>query len=623
MQMEDVQGAAAEGGTEAEDRDAEAEAEPEPEPDESVEEPSPGAAAAMLEQAAQEAEPPSSDPTRIDWAAPETVLTLHGYFRLRTEFQNNFFLSRPSGMSRPDLPFSFFRPIDRSDPDDLGSTVTPAGGCRGEPAAETEDAEPCGQSDKLRYANMRLRLRPTISLSDDVRVHAMFDVFDNLVLGSTPEGTYFEPPTGNRGFVRQARNPQAGVPIDSFATTQDPPTAYRNSLQDSIVVRRAWAEVTNRGLGQLRFGRMGSHWGLGLLANDGSGIDSDFQTDVDRIMGITKFAGFYFVGAWDWAGEGVLRRNVGDLDGLNLDATRRDDIRQLVVAVARRMEEEDQKARLQRGDWVLNGGFYFVWRKQDLSSAGIGDPFSSLDGDDLVRRDAKAFIPDLWLQFLWKGLRLEAEAVSIFGEIRNLQDDSFQLNNLNLRQFGFAVESEYRLLDDKLGISFYTGYATGDGDVNGLSDRQGFLTQASTDDTASTMRFHQNYRIDLILFRNILGRVQGAYYFRPGISYDVIRNPFGQLLGARADLVYSRASKEVQSYGSDPNLGVELDLTAYYRSEDGPGLTDGFYAQFQYGILFPLAGLGYPEYRGVTAFTGENPSLGNAQTVRFILGVQF
>ena len=46
-------------------------------------------------------------------------------------------------------------------------------------------------------------------------------------------------------------------------------------------------------------------------------------------------------------------------------------------------------------------------------------------------------------------------------------------------------------------------------------------------------------------------------------------------------------------------------------------MLDGFYAQAQWGIFFPMAGLGW--LPGVNA----DVSLGNAQTFRLILGVQY
>ena len=51
--------------------------------------------------------------------------------------------------------------------------------------ATTGRAE-CDQNANA-FANMRLRLEPAIHLSDDVRVRMQIDVFDNMVLGSTPD----------------------------------------------------------------------------------------------------------------------------------------------------------------------------------------------------------------------------------------------------------------------------------------------------------------------------------------------------------------------------------------------------------------------------------------------------
>ena len=147
----------------------------------------------------------------------------------------------------------------------------------------------------------------------------------------------------------------------------------------------------------------------------------------------------------------------------------------------------------------------------------------------------------------------------------------------NVSQFGAAFESELRLLNDKLGLYFYTGGATGDSEAEGLSSDANFIDAAGASSTnplnnnrVSTFRFHPAYRVDLILWRNILGAVTGAYYFKPGISYDFVKDTFGQLIGARVDAIWSRASAPVQTWGNNPNLGVEIDAQVYWRSGDWP-----------------------------------------------------
>ncbi len=572
------------------------EEEPEPEPEPEID------AQAALDSSA----PPSATPA----ASPAAVLTLHGYFRVRGELQDTFWLGRealPGEMD--DRPFSDFRPIDNG--------TLPPGGC-------DDDREAMGSTrcdgEVLSFANMRLRLEPTLSLSDDVRVHLMLDVFDNVVLGSTADSSAYTTPD----FARAPRTPYSLG--DWSAMTNHPPIPYRNSLSDSIVARRAWAEVTNRGLGMLRFGRMGSHWGLGLVQNDGRGIDGDYSNDVDRVMGVTKLAGLYLVAAYDFADEGYIQQFPTDLARPAFDAGQRDDVDQFVFSVARQLDDQEQRDALARDELVLNGGLYFIYRTQNLSTSSAADPFAppGTAALSLLRRGAETFIPDLWGQLLYRSLRVEVEAALYAGGVENSRsDDAFE--DLGILSFGGALESEYRLLDDKLSIRFGAGYGTGDDNVEGLAAVNERATEQNDgDNTISTFRFHPNYRVDLILWRTILRQVSGAYYFRPGISYDFIRDDFGQLFGASADFIWSRASSTVQTWGNDPDLGVEINASIYYRSQDGPELLDGFFASVQYGVLFPMKGLGYLQEGDRGQFPGRaNPDLENAQTLRVILGVQY
>lgn len=173
-----------------------------------------------------------------------------------------------------------------------------------------------------------------------------------------------------------------------------------------------------------------------------------------------------------------------------------------------------------------------------------------------------------------------------------------------------------------MGVGF--GYASGDPDVEGLTPgRQGLQPQLTTDRTFSTFRFHPDYRVDLILFRNILSRVQGAYYLRPSVAYDFTREKNGQRIGGNAALIWSRASNFVQTPGNEPDLGVELNFGLYYQAKDGtlnddPDKLGGFYTSLQYGVLFPLSGLGY-----YASQKGIAPDLQTAQMVRWYLGVMF
>jgi uncharacterized protein (TIGR04551 family) len=596
--------------------------------------PDPGEAARQLEAAA-----PPAPPAKKGWTASETVFHLHGYLRMRGTLLKDPWLGhspafdRLPGDGRTNYdPFSQFTPNDRAnanpDPTTANTTTPPVhGGC-----GNSYGSDGRCHKQTLVSGDMRLRLKPEVHLSDDIRVKAWIDLMDNVGLGTTGYGP------------------------NEFDT------------KSAIKVRRAWGEARNRDIGELRFGRMGADWGLGILDNGGdrNGIDSDFSSDVDRIMGMTNLAGFYLMAAYDWANEGDVQPGSATPSGVPIDRAQNDDTDAFTFAVAHKLELEAQQGALLRGESVFNYGVYFVYRDQLLQRNLVTDTTDSdHDGSkkDTVpsstqpyaRFNQTQYIPDLWLQFLWEGLRVELESAFVAGGMEGgcpVLTDSGSLasskyfqnadevlasdvgggsGNADLRskngrckfrQLGVALELEYRLFDEKLGIHFASGLATGDNNARGLAATNDPSLQRSDnpDDanrTISTFQFHPDYRIDLLLWRSIMRRVAGAYYFKPGISYDFIRDPYGQQAGGRFDIIYSRASSEKQAWGQSSNLGLELDVSLYYRSEDGPDVLDGFYGLVQWGVLFPFKGLGYdPDIMGT-------PKTQNAMILRGVTGIQF
>jgi uncharacterized protein (TIGR04551 family) len=573
------------------------------------------------------AEPPASDPTLASWTNPRPVFSLNGYFRVRGNYMNNLSVRRIPLERLDEDPFARWIPVDNA-PSTGGNGVLPQGGCTGPPQSPASQDQRCDGSATLTFANMRLRMQPTISLSDNIRLHMMVDVFDNLILGSTPEVK-----SVNQFGQIPGRAP--GVPVDSLTLTSPPPESFRNTVGDNIYVRRVWGEITNSTIGQLRFGRMGHQWGLGMLWNAGVGtnpleteLDSDFQSEIDRIQLIGKFKGIFFGVSWDFASKGYIYNPIEDIQNIPVDASRLDDTRQWSFLLARRLEPLKREKRLATGKWVINGGAYFIYRTQDLSTstAPLLGTINDIE-NAFVRRDAKVYMPDGWLQVLWKDLRLELEFAGIFGKIQNISPGEFPPGAegapFKLRQWGIAFEGEYRFLNKKLGVLLKGGMASGDPDVVGLSQYENLAAQPVGQKTVSNFSFHPDYRIDLILWRRIMGRIAGAYYLAPSVSYDIIRSDFGRVLGAQLDFIYSRAMYQQQAYASEPNLGAELDLSIYYRTEDGPSFKDGFYASAQFGILFPLNGLNYLEVDGIREPGTEGLSTSRAMVMRLILGIQF
>jgi uncharacterized protein (TIGR04551 family) len=237
------------------------------------------------------------------------------------------------------------------------------------------------------------------------------------------------------------------------------------------------------------------------------------------------------------------------------------------------------------------------------------------------------------VQVLWRKLRIEAELASTWGEIGQNQQYLGLGNPSDIRQFGFATQTEYRAVEDKLHLQFGTGWASGDPWATSLNPPSTSTTQAGLTESdggrgpIQTFAFHPDYRVDLIFFRNILTRVEGAYYFRPSVDYDFLRHQDGQKLGGGAAIIWSRASEFMQTPGHKRDLGVEMDLQLYYQAKDGslndnPEKLGGFFAMLQYGVFFPLGGLSYNSGTAST-YPSVNLDTSAAQMVRLFLGVAY
>ena len=467
-------------------------------------------------------------------------------------------------------------------------------------------------SDTLASANQRLRLSPILNVSEDIAIKMTVDVLDNLVWGQTPDAFPLNLATQN-------------TPLLAFTGTSVEPIAGQNAAFDSISIKRVWAEVLTP-VGMLRFGRMGSHWGLGVLANDGDCLDCDYGDHVDRLMFVTKIAGHYVVPAIDTPATGYLFQQRDRYQGQAFDLEQRDDVQQYILAVAKRDKDEDIEKRLLDGEMVVNYGIYNVLRVQNVD-VKVPSIYNGKEKSrsDFVERGAVAFIPDLWVRVNAGKLRVEAEAVAILGRIDNVDllsdPDPGVDNSVSIQQFGAVVQGEYKAVQDKLHVGLELGFASGDAAPGmgivatpggasqypqaGSIDGKQFNvdpTVGDIDRDINNFKFDPDYHVDLILWREIFGQVTDAVYLKPSVSYD-LTDAFGFDLQA----VYSRTVFAESAPGLANDLGVELDGTVRYRS------SDGFVAKLQYGILFPLPGLALQN--------GISPEI--AQTVQGHFAVEF
>jgi uncharacterized protein (TIGR04551 family) len=510
------------------------------------------------------------------------LLQLNGYLRVRGDLLDNLDLRRavdPSGY------FLFPRPfLDQAH----RGTIT--------------------------SANMRFRLEPTLNVSEQVRVLAQVDMLDDIVLGSTPEGLY-------------ARSDR--VPLPFGATTQVPPVDGVNADRSSIAVKRAWGEVQTP-VGLLSFGRMPSSWGLGILSHAGAGLDDDFGDTVDRLQFAltplrTPLGPLVLVPMYEIVATGVTSQDVGSGRGLGqpFDRDQADDAKAIGLKIVRMDTDEEMKRKHERGEGSFSFGAWYMYKSQGYEAQVQGNTTVPSEGRPtdptagspaagvntapgaMIRRDAYAHTLDLWTRWQTKRFRLEAEFAGIIGQIGNVSNDPANpVGPVLLRQFGGTVQAAWKLADGKLTLGGEVGMASGDSNP-GMGNQPGRGTAGCEPDSVNggqtcnvegaqyrvgdrvldirNFRFNQAYRVDMVLWREILGGVTDAWYLKPNARYEIFEG-----LSATLAVIYSQAMYASSTpSGIHAPLGLEADLGLQYRTDDG------FQASLAYGVLQPLDGLGY------------------------------
>ena len=335
-------------------------------------------------------------------------------------------------------------------------------------------------------------------------------------------------------------------------------------------------------------------------------------------MFATKLWGHFIAFMWDWVATGPTTQIIGPQTGQGVfyNADTLDDVSQWILALGKMDTPEQLKEKLDIGKIVFNYGLYAVYRQQDWSQSV--NPAQATNNDPLTfqtniqPRHARIGVVDVWLRLNWKKLHIEAEGTLLAGNIGNISDIYAPVHGaVKVLSGGFVAKADYKLLHDALKLFLEIGYASGDDseDPNGVTNYM-YANLVPVNNAIHRFAFDPDYHVDQILFRRILGTVNNATYFKPGISYNIIDN-----FGARVDLMYALANNPVAYPGNSYNLGLEIDAALTYKNEE-----EGFYASLVYGVLFPFGALSTPGSIYGAAF---NHDANTAQTFQARLAVKF
>jgi len=425
---------------------------------------------------------------------------------------------------------------------------------------------PLGGGQELHSGDIRARTDVAIYAPGvGVAAKARIDWLDNVALGGDPELSN-------------------GSPATSYGQR---PTA--------VVVKRAWGEVLTP-FGILAAGRMGSQFGLGITANSGDCDDCDRGDAADRIAFVSPVLGHLIAVAYDVAARGPFTASRDGGHAIAVEPT--DSASGLTFALLRTHSPAALARRAAAGRTNLEYGAYVAFRTQDrdvpASYLPTATPGASFTSDDLVARDFSATTAGGWLRITNAAVRLEAELAYAHARIGqpSLVPGTEITIPVTSDQLGLAVQSEVKLGGSRIGID--GGYASGDdapgfGAFPKLGDDapkagafDGAQADLPRDHTVDNFRFNPDYRIDQILFREIIGTITDAVYLRPHASTTLLSAGHGKL-ELIAALIASWAVKATSTPSGERALGVELDPELRYLHEDG------FAVSLAYGVLLPGA----------------------------------
>lgn len=521
------------------------------------------------------------------------LFELDGYYRLRTDWFKNFNLGFTDDPALGGAPF----------PKALGCNALASG-------------RPCGN---LSSANMRLRLEPTFNLDEGTAVHVQADVYDNLVLGSTPTGL-------DLGAGYSMTNLP---PLGAFSEGQDPQQAGVNSDRDAIRVKRAWAEVAIP-LGILKFGRQPNAWGMGIWHNAG-GLDpisgeynyeADYGDNVDRVSFTAGIPGtpLRAMIASDWDTTRLVSNqtsaNTGR-EGHPFDLDNDDDTNGWVGVISRLDSPQEFKDTVERGDVAFNYGVYFEYKKQDWDNDLTGF-VSGGDFDSAIRyvpRSYKTYSPDVWAKLGIGPVLLEGEFVAQLGTLKSTEDITGVSGESKIRKLGGAGRLTWRGVEGKLQLGLEGGFASGDQWDNKVEGRTNIananllgdpsVCNAQNTCTLTAFAFDRDYQVDRILWRRLYGAVTNAAYAKPFLSYELTKS-----IMFKAANVTSFAMKSISTPGNSSMYGTEFDGDLGYAG-------NRFFAGFSYGVFFPFGAMAHPAndaLAGGPGFPYGPDANGNANT---------
>ena len=412
-------------------------------------------------------------------------------------------------------------------------------------------------TDRLGVGDLRLRLQPVVHVGSRASIHGQVDVAGTMVMGSdrNQEGLLDDLTSfGGNGPVRQA-----------------------------LAMRRLWARVDMFGVFNLEMGRMGDHFGLGMLRNDGRDEFADFQSEVDRIAVSAEMMGFRGMVARDSMASLPVGAPLIAADSVELGLQDATDVLRWVFQV--------HGGQLEPTADGLGWGLAFIHQSQELGLAGEHSPAAGTAlGPDCLQRESDgcvALVPRdaalMWSQAHLRYLRTtahgrfhaEVEVAALYGTVANSDILTATDTAKTLISGGIASRLAFQRPTSRWSLD--AGFASGEAEGGfGVFDQDNFKQLDLADQPHRSLltgfRFHRGFLVDGLLFREIIGAVANTWYVRPAYRQRVldvgVQGRLDLELGVLGAVAASREATpgRARVLGVEPELRVDLNFNQTQRA---------------------------------------------------------
>ncbi len=428
-------------------------------------------------------------------------------------------------------------------------------------------------ADRVQGTDLRLRLEPSLHVGDWSQLNTQLDAWGMA---------------GGRATLA------------SFADRYGQADWSTGSLQSGLAMRRMWLHSKVFGLVDLDVGRMPDHFGMGVVRNSGDDLLGDWQTSIDSVKLGMELLGFRFSIArsnlFTWpSGQGANAATLynsyagGSSNGAWLMSSGQSGLPFQDSADVIRYDLGVAGGKL-HGEPGLEWALALLWLSQDQAfsveslqnpgtttpapAKGLANPACGNECILLTQRTLRTYTFQAYTT--WRGtwrsapLVLQAEGDAIYGTIGR-SDITADPDAKTIVSGGAAGRATWQPgeLDLKLDLGAASGESNGGFGVNDTNNFKLGGTPDGADRTAMHgFRFNRAFRIDGLLFRDVIGAVANAGYLRPALAW----HPWGRGTGdlaLEAAVLGAVALSPDATPGKHAWIGLEPELSAHLHLDHG------------------------------------------------------